>query len=222
MTVVTTAARSVAQTHVQVNLPVLSVDYTSGVRNKKSVLARFVLALPILALAWISGALLFPVGAFLAGYQYGLATSVLFVAPAIMIAAHQKYPRWWFDFNVELTKFSYRTIAYVALLTDKYPSTEDDKSVRVWIRYPDVKKDLNRWLPLVKWIAATPHYLALAGLLSGIVLAVAIGWVSILATGKFPKFLHEYIVGVLRYHLRVMAYAILLTSDSYPPFSIEQ
>ena len=94
--------------------------------------------------------------------------------------------------------------------------------MRVWIRYPDVRKDLNRWLPFVKWIAAIPHYFALAGLLFGILIAVGIGWLSILATGKFPKFLHEYIVGVLRYHLRVMAYAILLTSDSYPPFSIER
>ena len=222
MTIAATAIRPVAQTHVQADLPTLSIDHVSGARNKVSVLARFVIAAPILALAWISGALLFPLGVFLVGYEYGLAASVLFIAPAIMIATRQKYPRWWFDFNVELTKFSYRTISYAALLTDKYPSTEDDQSVRIWIRYPDAKKDLNRWLPLIKWIAAIPHYFALAGLLFGIVVAVAIGWISILATGKFPKFLHEYIVGVLRYHLRVMAYAILLTSDSYPPFSIEQ
>lgn len=222
MTVATSTTQTNTQKRVQTDLPEVTIEHIAGERSKKAALVRFAVAVPILALAWIAGALLFPIGPFLANYEFGFAASVMFIAPAIMIVARQKYPRWWFDFNVELTKYSYRVISFVTLLTDKYPSTDEDQSVQVKIRYPNAERDLNRWMPLVKWIAAIPHYLALAGLIFGVVLAVAVGWVSILATGKFPKVLHEYIVGVIRYHLRVMAYAILLTSDSYPPFSIEQ
>ena len=85
----------------------------------------------------------------------------LFVATLLMILFRQRYPRWWFDFARELTRFGARVAAYLALLTDQYPSTVDEQSVHLEIDYPDVERDLNRWLPLVKWLLAIPHYIVL-------------------------------------------------------------
>lgn len=146
----------------------------------------------------------------------------LFVATALMILFRQRYPKWWFDFNLELNRFTTRVGAYLFLLTDKYPSTEDEQSVRLSLEYPDVKKELNRWLPLVKWFLAIPHYIVLSILALAALLATIIAWFSILFTGTYPKSLFEYVVGVGRWALRVEAYAFLLTTDKYPPFSLKQ
>jgi hypothetical protein len=145
----------------------------------------------------------------------------LFVATALLILFRQRYPRWWFDFNLELNRFSTRVGAYILLLTDVYPSTEDAQSVHLNIAYPDAKKDLNRWLPLVKWILAFPHYVILFFLSFGVVAATLIAWVVILITGRYPRELFNFVVGVSRWGLRVGAYAFLLTTDKYPPFSLK-
>lgn len=145
----------------------------------------------------------------------------LFAATALMILFRQRYPRWWFDFNLELNRFTTRVGAYLFLLTDKYPSTEDAQSVHLNIDYPNVKKDLNRWLPLVKWFLAIPHYLVLFVLILGAMFATIIAWFSILFTGTYPKELFDYVVGVGKWGLRVTAYAFLLTTDQYPPFSLK-
>ncbi len=144
----------------------------------------------------------------------------LFVATALMIVFRQKYPRWWFNFAKEFTRFGYRVSSYLALLTDKYPSTDEEQMVHVEIDYPDVEADLNRWLPLVKWILAIPHYIALAFLFVAAVFAVIIAWFAILFTGRYPKGLFDYVVGVGRWGLRVAAYVSLLVTDDYPPFSL--
>src|SRR5436309_1960227 len=91
----------------------------------------------------------------------------LAVATALMIATRARYPRWWFDFARELTRFGVRVGAYLALLTDRYPSTVEEQTVHLEIEYPDVERDLNRWLPLVKWFLAIPHYVALIVLIIG-------------------------------------------------------
>ena len=145
----------------------------------------------------------------------------LFVATALMIVARQRYPRWWFDFALELARFGARVGAYVALLTDHYPSTVDEQSVHLELDYPDVERDLNRWLPLVKWLLALPHYLVLVFLSLAAVGAVVIAWFAILATGRYPRALFDFVVGVGRWWLRVEAYAILLVTDRYPPFSLD-
>jgi hypothetical protein len=142
------------------------------------------------------------------------------VATALMIAFRQRYPRWWFDFARELVRFGSRVAAYGALLTDRYPSTVDEQSVHLEIDYPNVEQDLNRWLPLVKWFLAIPHYLVLAVLAIGAVVAVIIAWFSILFTGRYPKGLFEFVVAVGRWALRVQAYAFLLVTDRYPPFTM--
>jgi uncharacterized protein DUF4389 len=144
----------------------------------------------------------------------------LAIATALMIAVRLRYPRWWFDFARELTRFGYRVSAYLALLTDRYPSTVDEQAIHLEIEYPDVEKDLNRWLPLVKWLLAIPHYIVLVFLWIGAILAVIVAWFAILFTGRYPKPLFDYVVGVGRWTLRVSAYAFLLVTDRYPPFSL--
>ncbi|BBB47581.1 DUF4389 domain-containing protein [Pelolinea submarina] len=143
------------------------------------------------------------------------------VAVALMILFVQRYPRWWFDFQRELVRFSNRVGAYALLLTDQYPSTVDEQAVHLEIDYPDVEKDLKRGMPLVKWFLAIPHYLFLAVLVVGAVFAVIIAWFAILFTGRYPESLFNYVVGVMRWGLRVNAYATLLVTDEYPPFSLD-
>ena len=143
----------------------------------------------------------------------------LAVATALMILFRQRYPRWWFDFARELVRFGARVVAYLALLTDQYPSTVDEQSVHLEIDYPNVEQDLSRWLPLVKWLLAIPHYIALVVLAIIAVFAVVIAWFVILITGRYPKGLFDFVVGVGRWALRVQAYAFLLVTDRYPPFS---
>jgi hypothetical protein len=149
----------------------------------------------------------------------GLASG-LAVATALMIIFRQRYPRWWFDFSRELTRFAYRVGAYLVLLTDQYPSTVEEQAVHLEIDYPDVTNDLNRWMPLVKWLLAIPHYIVLAFLAIGAFFAVIIAWFAILATGQYPRGLFDFVVGVGRWGLRVDAYAFLLVTDRYPPFSL--
>jgi hypothetical protein len=144
----------------------------------------------------------------------------LWLAIVLMILFRQLYPRWWFDFARELTRFSTRVTAYFILLTDKYPSTVDAQSVHLEIDYPDAKQDLNRWLPLVKWLLAIPHYIVLFVLVVLAVLAVIVAWFAILFTGRYPRGLFDFVVGVGRWSLRVQAYAFLLVTDRYPPFSM--
>jgi hypothetical protein len=149
------------------------------------------------------------------GLASGLAT-----ATALMIIFRQRYPRWWFDFSRELTRFGYRVGAYLVLLTDQYPSTVEEQAVHLEIDYPDVKNDLNRWMPLVKWLLAIPHYIVLGFLAIAAFFAVVIAWFAILATGQYPRGLFDFVVGVGRWGLRVSAYAFLLVTDRYPPFSL--
>ena len=149
----------------------------------------------------------------------GIAGALVLVT-ILLIVFRQKYPRWWFDFARELTRFGARIGAYAALLTDLYPSTTDAQAVHIEVDYPDAKEDLNRWLPLVKWFLAIPHYFVLAFLFLGAFFVVVIAWFAILFTGRYPKGLFDYVVGVGRWALRVYAYTGLLVTDRYPPFSL--
>jgi hypothetical protein len=146
--------------------------------------------------------------------------SGLFLATLLMILFRRRYPRWWFDFALELARFGARIAAYFVLLTDEYPSTVEEQRVDLQIDYPDVEHDLNRWLPLVKWLLAIPHYLLLIPLSVGALVAVVIAWFAILFTGRYPRGLFDFVVGVGRWWLRVEAYAFLLVTDRYPPFSL--
>jgi Domain of unknown function (DUF4389) len=148
------------------------------------------------------------------------AGGTLFLGPLLMILFRQKYPRWWFDWNLELTRFSSRVAVYGALLDDRYPSTDEQQSLRLDVPYPDVPRELNRWLPLVKWFLAIPHYIALVFLGLAAFVCIVIAWFAILFTGSYPRGLFDFVVGVGRWGVRVSAYAFLLVTDRYPPFSL--
>ena len=148
------------------------------------------------------------------------AGGLLFFGPLLMILFRRKYPRWWFDWNLNLLRFSNRVGVYLALMDDRYPSTDEEQHVHLEIAYPDARQDLNRWLPLVKWFLAIPHYVVLIFLWIGAVVAVIIAWFAILFTGRYPRRLFDYVEGVIRWGNRVTAYAFLLTTDRYPPFQL--
>lgn len=150
-----------------------------------------------------------------------LLSTVVWVATAFMILFRQRYPRWWFAYNLELTRFNTRVGAYVALLTDQYPSTEDEQAVHLELDYPNVPQDLNRWLPIFKWLFAIPHYIVLFFIYIGVIVAVIVAWFAILFTGRYPRSLFDFVVGAMRWTLRVNAYAFLLLTDTYPPFSLQ-
>jgi hypothetical protein len=202
----------------------LAVDYPDRALNRLTSALRIFTAIPILILA---GALAGSNGSYTwshGGHQTTRtgAAGVGFVvaAPLLMILFRQKYPRWWFDWNVNLLAFTNRVGAYCLLLTDVYPATDDDQSVHLEVPYPDAKNDLTRWLPLVKWLLAIPHYVVLFFLGIGVVLAAIVAWFAILFTGRYPRGLFDYIVGVGRWANRVVAYSLILTTDEYPPFRL--
>lgn len=199
----------------------LAIDYPDRALNRLTTFFRIFAAIPI-------GIILFLVssGNFNWGGPSGWswlysAGGILFLAPLLMILFRQKYPRWWFDWNVALIKFSIRVSAYLGLLTDVYPSTDEEQAVHIEITYPDVAKNLNRWLPLVKWFLAIPHYFVLFFLGIAAFVCVVIAWFAILFTGRYPRGLFDFVVGVYRWSLRVTTYAFLLTTDRYPLFSLD-
>ena len=145
----------------------------------------------------------------------------LFAATVLMIVFRQRYPRWWFDFLREVVRFAGRIACYALLLTDRYPSTVDEQAYHLEIDYPDAVNDLNRWMPLVKWFLAIPHFLVLVVLMVGVIVVFVIAWFAILFTGRFPRPLFDYVVGVLRWWVRVSAYAVWLVTDRYPPFRLD-
>lgn len=150
-----------------------------------------------------------------------LVGGALFLPTLLMILFRRKYPRWWFDWNLELTRFTTRVVAYLGLLREEYPSTDEKQAVHLDLDYPDAARDLNRWLPIVKWILAIPHYIVLAILWVAALFSVVIAWFAIIFTGRYPRRLFDFVVGVGRWSLRVEAYMWLLITDRYPPFSLK-
>ena len=144
----------------------------------------------------------------------------LFAPTLLMILFRRKYPRWWFDWNLELSRFTARVYAYLSLMRDEYPSTDEQQAVRLELDYPDAERDLNRWLPLVKWLLAIPHYIVLVFLFIAAFFCEVIAWFAILFTGRYPRGLFDFVLGVQRWGLRVGAYMWLLITDRYPPFSL--
>jgi hypothetical protein len=153
-------------------------------------------------------------------YTSSIGAGVLFLPTLLMILFQQKYPKWWFDWNLAVTRFGYRVVSYFSLFTDVYPSTDEEQSVHLDISYPDVKKDLNRWYPLFKWFLAIPHYIVLFFLGIASFVCIIFAWFAILFTGRYPRELFDFILGVYRWGLRVSAYAFILVTDKYPEFSM--
>ncbi len=154
-------------------------------------------------------------------YQYVGTAGILFLAVLLMILFRKKYPKWWFDWNLNITRFMFRVDAFLFLLRDEYPSTDEEQAIHLDFTYPDVKTQLGRGWPLIKWFLAIPHYIVLFFLYIAFIVVWIIAWLTILFTGRYPKGLFDYTVGVMRWTLRVTAYAFLLVTDKYPPFSLE-
>jgi hypothetical protein len=198
----------------------LTVDYPDRDLNRATTFFRIFVAIPILiVLGSVAG------GTWQWTYENGTAVAagaggLLFFGPLLMIVFRQKYPRWWFDWNRELLRFGTRVVAYLALMDDRYPSTDEQQAVRLDYPYPDVPTQLNRWLPLVKWFLAIPHYIVLFFLEIGAIVVAIVAWFAILFTGRYPRGAFDYVGGVIRWHVRVSSYALILVTDEYPPFRL--
>jgi len=206
----------------------LSVDYPDRSLNRLTSAFRIFAAIPaMILLGSVSGGTLLalpghtgPGGS--AGPMFVLsgAGGPLFLGPLLMILFRKKYPRWWFDWNLELQRFTNRVFIYILLMDDRYPATDEEQSVHVDYVYPDAARDLNRWLPLVKWFLAIPHFLVLIFLWIAVLVVTFIAWVAILFTGRYPRAIFDFVEGVVRWGQRVIAYALLLVTDRYPPFRL--
>lgn len=196
------------------------IDFPDRSLNRLTTAFRIFVAIPILiVIGALSGGSFQTSSGHAMTYMAAGGTGLLFLPPLLMIVFRQKYPRWWFDWNLNLFRFSNRVTAYLALLDDQYPSTDEEQAVHLDFPYPNAHQ-LNRWLPLVKWLLAVPHYIVLFFLAIGAVVVVIIAWFAILFTGRYPRSLFDYVVGVLRWGTRVAAYAFVLVTDKYPPFSL--
>jgi hypothetical protein len=207
---------------VQSNYPVtLAIDYPDRNLNRLTSFFRIFVIIPIAIILGLLG------GGAEAGWekdawQTGISTGSLVVLPLVlMILFRQKYPRWWFDWNLAFSRFSARVGAYFLLLRDEYPSTDEEQSVHLELVYPDARNGINRWLPLVKWFLAVPHYIVLGFLGIAVFVCWIIVWFAILFTGRYPRGIFDFTVGVYRWGMRVAGYAFLMLTDKYPPFSTE-
>jgi hypothetical protein len=199
-----------------------SVEYPDRALNRLTTGFRIFVAIPILiVIGAVSGSESAYNGGAHRGFVFAGGTAgLLAAAPALMIIFRQKYPRWWFDWNIELLRFSNRVGVFMALMDDHYPSTDEKQSVALDFAYPDAKEGLNRWLPIVKWLLAIPHYIVLFFLWIGAFFAVIFAWFAILFTGRYPQGLFDYVQGVFRWTNRVVGYSLVLVTDEYPPFRL--
>jgi hypothetical protein len=201
-----------------------SVDYPDRELSRLSTAFRIIWIIPIaLVLAFVSGGGDYSSVSGDTDYYIAIGggSGVLFIPVLLMILFRQKYPRWWFDWNLQLMRFGARVGAYLVLLRDEYPSTDEEQAVHLDFPYPDAKEGLNRWLPLVKWLLAIPHYVVLIFLGLAAIVVVIIAWFAILFTGRYPRGLFDFVVGVGRWSNRVVGYALVLVTDQYPPFRLD-
>jgi hypothetical protein len=190
------------------------IDVSLTERNRLTALFRIILVMPaLLFLASFS-----PDSAF-SEDNIGIYAGLLALPAALAIVIRQVYPSYVLAFNEALLSLQTRVDAYLLLLTDEYPSIEENDVVSV--TFPEVDaKQLNRWLPLIKWLLALPLYLV--GIVYVIYAAVltVIAWFSVLFTGNYPEFCAEGVVGTIAYWNRVAGYALLMVTDEYPTFSL--
>jgi len=184
----------------------LTIDYQDRPLDRVTTALRAFTALPIMLLLCL--------------VSWGRSSGLLTAPVALLLLFRRKYPNWWFEWHLHLGRFETRAFAYLLLLDDRYPSTDDEQGVHLEIDYPDAERDLNRWLPLVKWLLVLPHLVVMAVLLVGVVLATTAAWFAIMFTGRYPNRLFGYVVGVLRWGSRVQGYAFTLVTDRYPPFRL--
>jgi hypothetical protein len=199
-----------------------SVDYPDRDLNRLTTFFRIFTVIPIaIVLFAVAGGSSYSWAARDETYAFSAgAGGILFLAPLLLIVLRQKYPRWWFDWNLNFARFENRVFSYLLLLRDEYPSTDEEQAVQLEFPYPDARNDLNRWLPLVKWLLAIPHFVVLFFLAIAAFVCVVIAWFAILFTGRYPRGLFDFVVGVMRWGNRVQGYSLVLITDRYPPFRL--
>ena len=199
-----------------------SVDYPDRVLSRLSTAFRFITIIPIAILfALLVDASVYSNSSSNGGrFAYvGAAGGTIVLPVVVMLLFRKKYPRWWLTWNLEFTRFLNRVAAYWFLMDDRYPSTDDQQSVR--LDYPEVSgEELSRGLPLVKWLLAIPHYVVLFFLAIATFFVLIFVWFAILFTGRYPRGAFEFVEGVMRWSNRVNGYAWTLVTDRYPPFSL--
>jgi hypothetical protein len=199
----------------------LSVEYPDRPLDRLTTAFRIFVVIPIMiVLGTVSGTTWSYYSSSGTVHVVAGAGGLLFLGPLLMILFRQKYPRWWFDWNLELQRFTNRVLVYVLLMDDRYPSTDQEQRLRLDYVYPDVPRELNRFLPLVKWLLVIPHFIVLAFLWIGVFFVVIVAWFAILFTGRYPRGMFDFVEGVVRWGQRVVAYAFTLVTDRYPPFSL--
>ena len=199
----------------------LSVEYPDRPLDRLSTAFRIFVAIPIMiVLGTVSGTTWSFYSSSGTVHVVAGAGGVLFLGPLLMILFRQKYPRWWFDWNLELQRFTNRVLVYILLMDDRYPSSDQEQGLRLDYVYPDVPRELNRFLPLVKWLLVIPHFIVLAFLWIAVFFVVIVAWFAILFTGRYPRGIFDFVEGVVRWGQRVVAYAFTLVTDRYPPFSL--
>jgi len=199
----------------------LSVEYPDRPLDRLTTAFRIFVAIPIMiVLGAVSGTMWSFYSSSGTVHVVAGAGGLLFLGPLLMILFRQKYPRWWFDWNLELQRFTNRVLVYVLLMDDRYPSTDQEQGLRLDYVYPDVPRELNRFLPLVKWLLVIPHFIVLAFLWIAVFFVVIVAWFAILFTGRYPRGIFDFVEGVVRWGQRVVAYAFTLVTDRYPPFSL--
>ncbi len=194
-----------------------SVDYPERQLNRLTTFFRIFTLIPIVIVAGLlPGSELTTYGA-----EAGVAMGSLVFAPLVlMLLFRKKFPRWWFDWNLELMRFLNRIGIYLALMDDEYPSTDEQQAVHLEYPLPETQR-LQRGMPLVKWLLAIPHYVVLFFLGIGAFFALIGAWFAILFTGRYPRGIFTFVEGVGRWHNRVTGYAITLVTDEYPPFRLK-
>lgn len=197
----------------------LAIDYPDRNLDRLSSFFRIFTVIPILIVLMLLTGGSFQYGMKEGMTNYAAGFGIVFLPLVLMILFRRKYPRWWYDWNLEFTKFALRVRVYFSLMTDIYPSTDEEQTVHVDMPYPDAS-GLNRWLPLVKWFLAIPHIIVLMFLGIAACVVVIIAWFAILFSGRFPRDLFTFVVDVVRWGLRVMAYALMMITDKYPPFRL--
>jgi len=200
-----------------------NVDYPDRPLNRLTTFFRLFTSIPILILVATIGGFTATVGDARETATFAVGgVGLLFLPVLLMLLFRNKYPRWWFDWNLMLQRFLNRIGVYFLLMDDRYPSTDSDQAVHLEYPYPGAEANVSRWLPLVKWLLAIPHYIVLAILSIGVVFAAIFAWFAILFTGRYPRGLFGFIEGVLRWHNRVVGYTATLVTDRYPPFRLRE
>lgn len=184
-------------------------------RNRLTALFRIIIVLPVAI--YFSA---FAVNSFSTdnwSYSFG---GLIILPTFLALVFRGIYPSYALSFNHALISLETRVNAYALLLTDDYPSIEENDIVQITLPEVGTGSELSRIMPLFKWFLAIPlYFMGLIYIFYGIFLTL-FAWFSILLSGKYPVWCADAMVGILAFYNRVYGYAFILVTDEYPSFSL--